>query len=60
MYGKRVVLVEDLVTTGSSSLAGVQALRDEGAIVTDCVAIISYDFLEAVELFARRVCSCTR
>ncbi len=45
--GKRVLLIEDLVTTGSSSLSGVQALRDAGAIVTDCLAIISYGFAEA-------------
>lgn len=49
--GKRVVLVEDLITTGGSSMAAIQALRAEGAIVTDCLAIISYGFPEAVELF---------
>ena len=51
--GKRVVLVEDLVTTGGSSIAAIEALRAEGAVVGDCLAIISYDFPEAVELFAR-------
>ncbi len=45
--GKRVVLIEDMVTTGGSSLAAVAALREEGAIVTDLLAIISYDFREA-------------
>lgn len=49
--GKRVLLVEDLVTTGSSSLSGVQALRDAGATVTDCLAIISYGFAEATVAF---------
>lgn len=49
--GKRVLLVEDLVTTGSSSLSGVHALRDAGAIVTDCLAIISYGFHEATVAF---------
>lgn len=53
VYGRHVLLIEDLVTTGSSSLAGVQALRDEGATVTDCVAIVSYRFMEAVEEFER-------
>jgi orotate phosphoribosyltransferase len=51
--GKRVLLVEDLVTTGMSSLSGVEALRAEGAVVTDCLAIISYNFDEAVEQFAK-------
>ena len=49
--GKRVVLVEDLVTTGSSSLSAVEALRAEGAIVTDCLSIISYGFAEGKKNF---------
>jgi orotate phosphoribosyltransferase len=49
--GRRVVLVEDLVTTGGSSIAAIEALRAEGAIVTDMLAIISYGFPDAVELF---------
>jgi orotate phosphoribosyltransferase len=51
--GRHVLLIEDLVTTGRSSLAGVEALRAEGAIVSDCLAIVSYRFPEAVEQFAR-------
>jgi orotate phosphoribosyltransferase len=51
--GKQVVLIEDLVTTGSSSLSAVEALRAEGAVVSDCLAIISYNFPEATENFAR-------
>lgn len=49
--GRRVILVEDLVTTGASSLAAIEALRAEGAVVSDCLAIISYNFPEATELF---------
>ncbi len=49
--GKRVLLVEDLVTTGGSSLNGVKALRDEGALVSDLVAIVSYGFDEAQQAF---------
>jgi orotate phosphoribosyltransferase len=44
---KRVLLVEDLVTTGGSSLSGVEALRESGAILTDTIAIVSYGFTEA-------------
>lgn len=51
--GKRVLLIEDHVTTGLSSLAGVTSLRDEGAIVTDCLAITSYEFAEADDAFAK-------
>jgi orotate phosphoribosyltransferase len=49
--GKRVLLIEDLVTTGGSSLSGVHALRDAGATVTDCLAIIEYGFAEAATAF---------
>ena len=52
VIGKRVVLVEDLVTTGSSSLSAVEALRAEGAVVNDCLCIISYGFPEAKQNFA--------
>jgi len=49
---KRVLLIEDMITTGGSSLSGVQALRESGAIVGDCIAIVSYDFPEAKTAFA--------
>ena len=49
--GRRVVLVEDLVTTGGSSIAAIEALRAKGAVVSDCMAIISYNFPEVVERF---------
>ncbi len=50
--GKRVVLVEDLVTTGGSSLSGIEALRDSGATVDTLLAIVSYGFAEAVDNLA--------
>ncbi len=49
--GKRVLLVEDMITTGGSSLSGVAALRAAGARVTDCLAITSYDLAEAQQAF---------
>ncbi|NDJ78898.1 MAG: orotate phosphoribosyltransferase [Chloroflexi bacterium] len=48
---RRVLLVEDLVTTGGSSLAGVEALRAAGAVVKDCLCITSYGFAEAAKAF---------
>jgi orotate phosphoribosyltransferase len=50
---KKVLLVEDLVSTGSSSLSGVNALREEGATTEDCVIIIGYGFQEAQENFEK-------
>jgi len=49
---KNVLLVEDMITTGGSSLSGVLALRDSGAVVSECIAIVSYDFPEAKQAFA--------
>jgi orotate phosphoribosyltransferase len=54
VLGRHVVLVEDLVTTGGSSLAAVEMLRAEGAVVTDCLAIIGYGFEEAETKFAAK------
>lgn len=51
VLGKSVVLLEDLVSTGGSSLSAVEALRNEGAKVNDCLVIVSYDFKEAKENF---------
>lgn len=51
--GRRVLLVEDLVTTGGSSLSAVHALREAGANVTDALAIISYGLADAAEAFQR-------
>jgi orotate phosphoribosyltransferase len=50
---RRVLLVEDLVTTGGSSLSAVDALRESGAEVTDALAIISYGFRESATAFER-------
>ncbi|MCI0713894.1 MAG: orotate phosphoribosyltransferase [Chloroflexi bacterium] len=51
VHGRRVVLLEDMVTTGGSSLSGVEVLREEGAIVTDCLAIATYGFDATYEAF---------
>ncbi len=45
--GKEVLLVEDTVSTGASSLSSIEALKNANAIIKDCVAVTSYDFREA-------------
>jgi orotate phosphoribosyltransferase len=47
----RVLSFEDLVTTGGSSLEATEVLREAGAIVNDCVSIVSYGFPEASTAF---------
>jgi orotate phosphoribosyltransferase len=49
--GRHVLLIEDLITTGGSSLAGVDALRAAGAQVEACYAIVSYGFQETFQAF---------
>ena len=49
--GARVVVVEDLISTGGSSLAAVDALQKSGAIVLGMVAIFSYNFIKSRRAF---------
>ena len=49
--GKKVVVIEDLISTGMSSLAAVKALRDAGAQVLGMVSIFTYGFDLAAQRF---------
>jgi len=49
--GDKVVVIEDLISTGMSSLAAVEALRNAGAEVLGMVAIFTYGFDKAKEAF---------
>jgi orotate phosphoribosyltransferase len=49
--GKKVLLVEDLVSMGLSSLNAVKEIEKAGGIVGDCVIIVSYGFKEAQTSF---------
>ncbi|MDL2230758.1 orotate phosphoribosyltransferase, partial [Alistipes sp. OttesenSCG-928-L06] len=51
--GAKVVVIEDLVSTGGSSLNAVEALRDAGCEVLGMVAIFTYGFPKAEENFAQ-------
>jgi orotate phosphoribosyltransferase len=50
--GQRVVLVEDLVSTGGSSLRAAEALRAAGAEVVGMLAVFTYGFPQAARAFA--------
>ncbi len=54
--GQRVVVVEDLISTGKSSLQAVEALRGAGCNVVGLVSIFTYGFDEAVNNFAEAKC----
>ncbi len=49
--GSKVVVIEDLVSTGGSSLKAVQAIRNAGCEVVGMVAIFSYEFPVATKSF---------
>jgi orotate phosphoribosyltransferase len=56
LTGKRVVVIEDLISTGKSSLQAVAALRDAGYDVAGLAAIFSYGFDIATENFKAANC----
>jgi orotate phosphoribosyltransferase len=49
--GQNVVVIEDLISTGNSSLLAVEALKEAGANVKGMAAIFSYGFEIATENF---------
>jgi orotate phosphoribosyltransferase len=51
--GQNVVVVEDLISTGNSSLLAVEALKEAGANVKGMVAIFTYGFDVSVENFKK-------
>ena len=52
--GAKVVVIEDLVSTGMSSLAAVDALRNAGAEVFGMVAVFTYGFEVADKAFTAK------
>jgi len=56
MPGKRVVVIEDLISTGKSSLQAVEALRNADYTVAGLAAIFTYGFDVAAENFKQAGC----
>jgi len=54
--GQKVVVIEDLISTGGSSLSAVKALREAGCEVLGMVAIFTYEFKKASDGFASEHC----
>lgn len=57
--GQKVVLIEDLISTGGSSLEAVEALRSEGLEVLGVISIFTYQMKKAVDAFANANCEYT-
>ena len=54
--GKRVILIEDLISTGGSSVAAVQAIRNANGKIDACLSIFNYDLEPAVKEFEKIDC----
>ena len=54
--GKKVVVIEDLISTGGSSLKAVDAILDSGMLVEGMCAIFTYGFKLAEESFHDKKC----
>jgi orotate phosphoribosyltransferase len=54
--GQSVILVEDLISSGKSSLDSAQVLKDSGMNVKGIVSIFTYGFDAAVENFKKAEC----
>lgn len=57
--GQKVVVIEDLISTGGSSLQAVEALRSAGCEVLGMAAIFTYGFQKAVDNFEKAGCELT-
>lgn len=54
--GQSVVVIEDLISTGGSSLKAVEALREAGCDVKGMAAIFTYSFKTALDNFKKAKC----
>ena len=52
--GKKVIVIEDLISTGGSSIKAAQAVLDEGALSVEVISIFSYGFKKAIANFAEK------
>ena len=54
--GLKVLIIEDLISTGGSSLKAVEAVREAGMEVVGVLAIFTYGFEKAVSMFREANC----
>ena len=53
---QKVLIIEDLVSTGGSSLGAVEAVREARGDVQNCIAIFTYDLPQAKKRFEEAKC----
>ncbi len=54
--GKSVIVIEDLISTGGSSIDAVEAIRENGNEVVSVLAIFSYKLKKAIMNFEKAKC----
>lgn len=54
--GQSVVVIEDLISTGQSSLKAVHAIRDAGCKVLGMISVFTYGFQVATDNFKKAEC----
>lgn len=54
--GDKVLVIEDLVSTGASAISAIKAVRRNSGKVNDCVFIFTYDLDIAAKNFKRAKC----
>ena len=54
--GQKVVVIEDLISTGGSSIKAIEALRNGGLDVKGIIAVFTYGFREAETNFKKIQC----
>jgi len=54
--GSRVLVIEDLISTGGSAISAIKAVRRNGGNVKDCIFIFTYELEVAKKNFTRIKC----
>jgi orotate phosphoribosyltransferase len=55
--GKKVIVIEDLISTGGSSFKAVEAAREAGASVAYIIAVLTYEFQAAEKRLRKGKCN---
>lgn len=55
--GEKAVLIEDVISTGGSSIKALTAIRSAGGQIDHCLAIYDYGFQAAADEFKRNACA---
>ena len=55
LNGATVLLIEDLISTGSSSVSAVEAIRKANGKISNCFSIFNYNLLQSTQMFAGEI-----